>query len=74
MTDIKFEYIKNLEAIPLENIVAATIMYGSNSKYGIMMNDAETFLKENLSPAIYYDRDNQKVIVTSEEFMNRKFH
>ena len=68
------EYLKKLTEIPIENVMRGAMMYGANSPYGILMAEAEEFIAANLSPIILYHREGDEALVTSEEYMGRKFN
>jgi hypothetical protein len=70
----KIEYLKGLEEIPGESIVSASLIYGANSKYGIVFSEMRQLLDEHLTPIVCYDREAGRVIVTSDEFLANKFH
>jgi len=68
------EDLRKLAEIPIENVMKGAMVYGANSPYGLLMTEVETFLSANLSPIILYHKADDEALVTSQEYINRKFH
>jgi len=66
--------LRKLAEIPIENVMKGAMVYGANSPYGALMTEADEFVKANLTPVILYYKAGDEALVTSEEYMNRKFH
>jgi hypothetical protein len=63
------------QTIPEEYILKMSIMGDvDNPIYKMVLDNCKTYKENNLTPIILYNAENQKVLVTSMEYLNKEMN